>query len=89
MGAAVLGERLQHEAEGRGNHQRRPERLQDAESGQDAGRGSDRAEARRHGEHDQAREEDPPAPDQVGDPTGGDQERGEDDVVGIQDPGER
>ena len=87
----ALGRRvgLEHERQRRGHGDRRAERLQHARGDEqlDGGRGGAGDGGERE-QHDPGVERPPPA-DEVGEPPGGDQEGREDDVVGVQDPGER
>ena len=86
---ALLGrEGGEDEAERGRQHHRPAGRLQDAGGDEDVERGGERAEGRGGGEEQQAEEEDALAADPVGDAPGRHEQRGEDDRVGVQHPGE-
>ena len=84
--AALGRERVEHQGERRRDEQRRPERLEHAERRQRAGRRGDRAQHRRDREQLEPADEDPPPPDEIGQPSRRDEEGREDDVVGVEHP---
>ena len=88
VGTPLLGERLDDQRQGRRDQQRRAERLHDPGGDQELdGRGG-RAQGGRHGEQRDAGDERAAPAQQVGQPAADDQERGEDDVVGVEHPGQ-
>jgi len=82
-------EGVQHQRQGRWHEEGGAESLHHPEGDQSVRRRRDRAQQRAGGEQPQAEHEDAPAPEQVRDPRGRQEKRGEHDVVGIQDPRQR
>ncbi len=88
-GAALGREGVENERQrGRRDH-RRADPLHDAEGDQQAERGSERAEQAGGGEAGDAEQEDPLVAEAVGEATGRHQQRGDDDEVAVEHPGER
>ena len=84
--SALGRERVEHQGKRRRDEKRRPERLQHPERRQRAGRRGDRAQHRRDREQLEPADEDPAAPDEVGQASRRDEEGREDDVVGVEHP---
>ena len=85
----VAGEGLEDEGERRRDEGGGADRLQHPRRDQGAGGRRQAAQHRRHGEDHDRGEERAPAPDPVRQPAGRDQQGGEDDRVGVEDPRER
>ena len=86
VGPALRGERRDDQRQ-RGRHQhRRAEGLHDAGADEEGHRRRERADDRGDREDQDAPDERTPPADQVGEPAERDQERREDDVVGVEDP---
>ena len=87
-GAALGREAVEDDRQrGRGDH-RRGDALDDAEGDQQRQRGGRRAEQAGGGEAGDAEQEDAAVAEAVGEPAGRDQQRGDDDEVAVEHPGE-
>jgi hypothetical protein len=89
VGALIRREGVQHQRQRGGHQESGAEGLQDPEGDQHRHRWCDGAQDRSQREQLESEDEDTPASEQVGDLPGRDQEGREDDVVEVQNPGQR